>query len=226
MRSRSSLLSHLLGSHPQIAGYSELHCSYKNVKALANMKAKINLKLKNETQAKYYLDKILHNYPFSADILNNSNIKIIFLLREPQATIQSIIQLGHITGATRWLNKPFKALDYYCARLLKLEEFFHQLQVLNKNNYFFIESDDLVKNPNNLLSNLQSWLNLDSPINEQYSIFSDTGKAGYGDPSENIKTGKIIKNKKDNDIILPDKVIDIGKTAYDKCFQKLIMDIT
>jgi hypothetical protein len=29
MRSRSSLLSHILGSHPQVIGYSELHQSYQ-----------------------------------------------------------------------------------------------------------------------------------------------------------------------------------------------------
>ena len=221
MRSRSSLLAHILGSHPQICGYSELHNTYNTANSLVEIHHKLSQKRHCEANTTYYLDKILHNYSISNAVLTTAKPKIIFLLREPEATIKSIIQLGLITSKKRWLNKPFKALDYYCSRLLALESLCTNLHHLKIADYYYLESDNLINNTQQVLNELQKWLQLESPLNEKYTIFSDTGKPGHGDPSDNIKVGRIIKNKTHRDIVLPKDVIERGQEAYSQCIKNI-----
>src|SRR6056297_3250288 len=64
IRSRSTLLSHILGSNPSISGYSESHNSYSNWKDFARMRIRIYHANTNKSNPKFFLDKLLwnHNY--------------------------------------------------------------------------------------------------------------------------------------------------------------------
>ena len=89
MRSRSTLLAHILGSNPEIGGYFELHKSYLNWLDLIILRLRVQLDNKN---IKFALDKILWNrLQISEKICLKENLKIIFLLRKPEDTIKSII---------------------------------------------------------------------------------------------------------------------------------------
>ncbi|HEX5635661.1 MAG TPA: hypothetical protein VFY78_01120, partial [Gammaproteobacteria bacterium] len=61
MRAFTSLAGHILGSHPQINGYYEMHISYDNVQSLRKQlelyRENDNLKL----GSRYLFDKLLHN---------------------------------------------------------------------------------------------------------------------------------------------------------------------
>src|SRR5690606_28951843 len=80
MRSRSSVLSHILGSNPEVCGYKELHQPYKGLRSLLQMQLKLAVDLHPNFRNKYLLDKILNNYTISDAILNKKQPKIIFLL--------------------------------------------------------------------------------------------------------------------------------------------------
>lgn len=220
MRSRSSALSQVLGSNPQIFGYRELHRSYLNVADLVRMRTDLFIEFKYPLQNIHLFDKLLHNEnSISNKIIEMVDPKIIILLRDPESTLKSIINMCLITGVDEY-NSPGKALAYYCSRLNNLEEFGNRIG----GNYFFIDSDDFINNTDYLLKKLSIWLGLDVVLNKNYSNFRLTGKAGHGDPLSNIKSGIIKKTQSYPGIKLPMKILDEGNFCYKKCRDNLTKD--
>lgn len=211
MRSRSSVLSHILGSNPEICGYSELHLFYKNMIMLKKMKEELSSE-HILSKKQYLFDKILHNFDFSDEIFTATNSKFIFLLRKPESSFKSIINMGYLTGVD-WYKDPKQVVNYYISRLEGLEK----LSEKAKDNYFFLESDDLIENTETTLHNLSNWLMLKQPLNTEYTIFKNTGKPKFGDPSDKIKSGKIIKTEEHKDIVLPQEILQQGQIYYEKC---------
>jgi hypothetical protein len=222
MRSRSSLLSHVLGSNSGICGYSELQIKYRNRFDLIKMKLDIYLRDKESQNGKYLLDKILHNrLAISDNIISRTSPKFIFMLREPVGTLKSIINMATITGK-QWYTDQSRILDYYCDRLSGIEELCARVD----SNYFFINSDDLITDTDHVLIELTKWLGLDNQLDKQYSNFSGTGKAGFGDPSENISRGVIAKTREHGNITLDHEIIEAAESAYKQCRQVLVTGAT
>ncbi|MFA5321310.1 MAG: hypothetical protein WC373_01445 [Smithella sp.] len=170
---------------------------------------------------KYLLDKLLHDELFiSNKILEIEKPKFIFLLREPESTIKSIINMVS-SGNVEWRADHVKAVDYYCSRLLSLEKYARK----TAGNYFFLESDDLVDNTEYVLESLTRWLGLNDLLDKKYSIFRNTGKRGYGDPSHQIKSGILEKTKDYPDINIPSEVLQRGEYSYKKCRDSLLKGI-
>ena len=217
MRSRSSLLAHILGSHPDIIGYSELHRSYSTSRDLARLQTDIYLHTQQDPNNKYILDKILHNsHKISLSIFQNSNIRFIFLLREPESTIKSLIHMSCKTGI-EYYTVPDNALDYYCSRVYQMERY----ALLSANNGFFIESDALIDNTDAVLCDLAAWLGLKTSLSAEYSVFEHTGQFGYGDPLNIIRSGTVLKTNDHNEIRLPRNFLENGKKMYDSCKKTL-----
>lgn len=222
MRSRSSVLSHVLGSNNGICGYSELHASYNNYIDILRMRVRLHDELKCDISGKYLFDKILHdNLEISRNVIKKISPKFIFLLREPESTIKSIFHMGHILG-NDWHKNPDNAIEnaanYYCTRLSCLQKYAE----MNNGNNYFIESDDLLNKTDDLLKDLTDWLNLASPLQNRYSKFSQTGKPGRGDPSENIQAGKITKTKSYSNIEIPREILKKADSSYEKCKETLL----
>ena len=218
MRSRSSVLSHILGSNNDICGYSELLNSYTHKIDLMNMRMKLYYDLKCDLKNKYLLDKLLHNkLDISKGLLETITPKVIFLLRKPESTIKSTFQMGK-TIDDDWYKSFEKISEYYCSRLSRLEEY---AEIMSKD-YFFLESDDLVNNTDNVLKDITKWLGLNTPLDNSYSLFNKTGKPGYGDPSDNIQNRKIKKTKNYSDIEIPQGILQITESSYEKCKASLM----
>lgn len=219
MRSRSSLLSHILGSNDGVAGHSELHQSYTTSRDILMMRARVSLRCKSDISGKYLLDKLLHNNQvISRAILNRPNVKLVFLLRNPQDTMKSIIGMMNITGDN--INENSKVvLKYYRGRLLALENY----AVMAGNNACFIESDSIIHETNDLLSALSEWLCLESQLEPTYTIFENTGLPGHGDPFGNIMSGKVVSTQSLSDVSLSSELIQEGESAYHTC-RKILSD--
>lgn len=217
MRSRSSVLSHILGSNPEICGYKELHRSYKGSRSLINMQIELVTDLKCNVRNKYLLDKLLNNFTITDWVLENAQPRILFLLREPEATLKSIINMGVKTGV-QWYQDPEKITEYYCKRLKNIEHLAARLD----GNYLFLDSDSLIINPEETLSRISNWLNLKVPLKREYSTFSDTGIIGYGDPLDNIKSGELKATMGYPKIQIPRELLDKAEMSYHKCHTKLL----
>lgn len=217
MRSRSSVLAHILGSNSNICGYRELGCPYSSRLSLKKMNIALSYEMHCNLKEKYLLDKILHNYFISEKVLNFSRLKAIFLLRNPNSTIKSIINMGHITGK-EWYKDPSQAMEYYCSRLATLQNYSEKLD----GRYLFVESSELVDNTERTLEEITEWLDLDEPLSKNYSTFKNTGRPGYSDPSRNIMSGVIIRTEGHPDIHIPEEILSKGKLCYKKCRERLL----
>lgn len=211
MRSRSSLLSHLLGSHPEICGYGELHYDYPSRTSLFKMHLELFKDLNDINESKYYLDKVLHNsFVISNKILCNPKVHILVLFREPKATLRSLVEMGEATNKPEYSDTD-KMLQYYIKRISYLIDISKKYPKVR-----LIESDTVVKNTAHTLKELSDWLNLDSELSENYHLFNKTGMAGHGDPSSSIGSGKIIETN-NSQIIEPDEdLLEIATQYYHK----------
>jgi hypothetical protein len=120
MRSYSSVLCHVLGSHPQIDGYCETHIKYRTRFDLLRLRSRV-VKLTGEPlRGRYILDKVLHNYPLANSILRSPNTVGLVLVRRPQPTVQSIINMGLHYSDIAWHRDTEAVARYYEERLAAL----------------------------------------------------------------------------------------------------------
>jgi hypothetical protein len=218
MRSRSTVLSHVLGSNPEICGYSELHRSYRTRMDLLKMRVDLYDDCRQQLSNKFLLDKLLHNQCWISDeILESEKPKVIILLREPESTLRSIVNMGHRTGV-EWYKDPVKAGDYYRSRLESLERYARRL----RGQYYFADAEDVVTQPDSVLNGLSDWLGLQQPLQKSYSHFPNTGRRHYGDSSEHIRAGVIKETSGHPEVALPAEVLEAAHRCYRQSRQYLI----
>src|SRR5262245_18182680 len=80
----TSLLSHILGSHPEICGSCELDQPYRDHRDLLRLRYMTYWLNDHRVDVRYLLDKVLFNkYPISSRILNRTDVKILFHISKP-----------------------------------------------------------------------------------------------------------------------------------------------
>jgi hypothetical protein len=177
MRSFSSPLCHF--SHPEISGYGEAQLRISAVD-LQRLARKVQQTTENPVLGRYVLDKILHNHrEIAPAILDRPEIKVLFLLRNPEDTLRSILNMSHARGHKGKFSDPVRVLDYYVTRLQHLENYCTRLD----GNAFFLESERLLGDTERVLVELSRWLELGEPLKADYRTFRFTGAPGHGDPS-------------------------------------------
>jgi len=200
MRARTTLLSHILGSSPEICGHNETHFNYHGRSSYIGLKLEL-ISEENFDHARYLHDKILHNHDVVKQrFIKKLRPKIIIVIRSPLPTINSI----HIMNKKAHNEWPVdKTVSYYLNRLAYIRAFAKK----NAKNYMFVNSDDFMREPDHYLNTITNYLGLKKPLTKNYKVFNDTGTAGKGDPSSNIQAGKIIntEEKKSQKIVLPEE---------------------
>jgi len=220
MRAFTTLAGHILGSHPQINGYYEMHISYEDASALDKQ---LDVFLEGDAlkeNSRYLFDKLLHNdYLLKPEQFGPANIKILVSLLEPERTIKSIVNLFAQKEIEDLYASPVEAANYYIARIQALADF---SRTANQPYYYF-DAELLQRAPERLLPRLSDWLELDTPLSERYQIFSHTGKARKGDSSERIHSGTIDRTPVDySHITIPEEVLRKAKEVYRECRQQLV----
>ena len=214
MRSRSTLLAHILGSHQEIDGHSECQLSYRNKIDLIQLRTQAYTHNDQQLNGKHILDKILHDgLPLRECILKHKQLKLIYLIRRPDDAIPSILSLGHTTQVERYKNQEW-CINYYMNRLESIKNY----AKTTGRNGLFINSDDIINNTKETLQDIATHLELKSPLSDKYSIFKHTGKAKHGDPSKNITKGEIIHQKTEHEFSDIDKeMMKKAQASYDSC---------
>jgi hypothetical protein len=224
MRSGSSLLTHILVSNPAVIGFGESHIKY-NCEADFNklmMKAyyqyqefsqfpeHLNKLKMNQT---YVLDKILHNQKIVNNrLINLDSISVIFLIREPERTLASLLDLK-----SHWNQK--NAFDYYIDRLSKLVKYAEQIN--NPQRTLFITHEQLLNQTKFTLNKLQQFLQTKQPFSEEYELTRSTGQKYIGDHKGNIKAGKIIRQNRKLNHQIEENLLTESRHHYQQCCQTL-----
>jgi hypothetical protein len=187
MRSYSSLLAHVLGSHPEIDGYCETHLRYYFPFDVLRLHWRVRKLTGEPLRGRYVLDKILHNYAIAPSILDGRRTRAVLLLRRPVEVVQSILHMGtHLDPLAR--NTDLEHVSgYYVARLERLTELARRLG----RRAAFLESEALLERTDDTLEFLRDHLELSGPLQRHYRSFAKTGKPKFGDPSPAIHSGEI-----------------------------------
>lgn len=193
MRSGSSLLVHLLNSNPEIEGYGESHVSYNSHQDLEKLlyRTVVIQKSFDFKNAHYVMDKVVRNHDFSNNILLNEDVKFIFLLRDPAASFRSAAKLGQIHSELNQHQKFNNWFRYYQSRLGFLQNL--ATRINDPKRCLLVHYEDLLNRTDNSLQELQIFLSTSTAFSEKYKISQNTGRFRYGDPSDTLKQGKILR---------------------------------
>lgn len=224
MRAYTSLAGHILGSHPQINGYYEMHLGYEEPAALDRQ-----LELYRQSDAlkpgsRYLFDKLLHNdYVLKPERLGLADIKILVSLAEPEHTIRSIVHLFRQKPDPDLYASPVEAARYYVERVRAIAEFCRT----SDRPYCYFDAELWLRAPERLLPRLTAWLELDSPLSERYEVFSHTGMPRRGDTSARMGSGRIERVRSDySHIAIPEAVLEAARAAYRECRERIVSSAT
>lgn len=220
MRAYTSLAGHILGSHPQINGYYEMHLGYEEAAALDRQ---LEAFLQDEVLkpgSRYLFDKLLHNdYALKPERLGLAEIKILVALAEPAHTIRSIVHLFRQKPDPDLYASPVEAANYYVERVRALADFCRTTDWP----YTYFDAELFVRAPERLLPRLTAWLELDSPLSERYEVFGHTGKARRGDTSERVRSGRIDRGRSDYaHVMIPEDALKAAEAAYRACREEIV----
>jgi len=224
MRAYTSLAAHILGSHPRINGYFEMHISYDDATALDRQ---LEVFLQHESlkaDSRYLFDKLLHNdYRINTALFKPEDTRMLVSLLEPGKAVRSIVDLFRKKRTDARYASPVEAAGYYVDRVSTLAEFCRSTDLP----FFYYDAQLFQDAPEKLLRTLTDWLDLDSPLTERYQLFSQTGMAGKGDSSALIYSGKIEKQQPDySHIDVPEQALNRADKAYRNCRSAIIANAT
>lgn len=191
MRSYSTVLSHVLGSHEEIAGYTETHLKYRRSADLMRLRWRIAKATGSWPRSRYLLDKLLHNFMLIPKGLRHSQrLRALIFVRRPEATLRSILRMGTMHPEKSWYSSPRQVAEYYCERTAWLAATGVQL----KDRALVFSSEAIVDDTSGLLERIARHLDLKSALQPQYRLHRFSGRAGYGDGSSTLKAGVIVSN--------------------------------
>jgi hypothetical protein len=193
MRSNSSLVSHLIGSNPQVSGYYEMHIGYYSWKSLYRQKLKYMEQNPNKPFQSIFFDKVLHDdHHVSEAIVNHPSVKLLFSIREPFETVVSTVKLYKKNKPEHEYATYEGAIDYYIQRANSLSEIYQSLS--DKSRAMCFRASAVRDNPTDTLAQISEFMKLKQPLSESYTIMDKTGARLVGDNSKNIFSGKVLKN--------------------------------
>jgi hypothetical protein len=215
MRACTSLAGHILGSHPRINGYFEMHISYEDASALDRQLEIYRQYEALKGDSRYLFDKLLHNdYRLDPERLGPVDVKVLLSLLEPGQAIKSLVDLFARKGTGELYASPVEATRYYIERVQWLADFCRSRNWP----YYFYDAELFQAAPEQLLGRLTAWLELDAPLSERYQLFSLTGKAHMGDSSPLIRSGKIEQARVDySHVRVPGDMLSRAREVYRDC---------
>jgi hypothetical protein len=220
MRANTSLFGHVLGSHPEIEGYYEMHIGYYSWRSLWRQKLLYFADHEAKPRSHIMFDKLLHNYCVLApQLLARPTSRVIMMLRAPGRSIQSIASLYRNKEPDHPHADPVNAAQYYVERLGELQRMAPQLA----GSFYYLDAESLVDTPDQALAGLSRWLQLATPLSSEYQVFENTGKHQCGDSSEAIRSGKIVRSRNSYDEIqVPEQPLQQAERAYRQCRDEML----
>jgi len=220
MRAYTSLVGHLLGSHPEINGYYEMHQSYASAADLEQQERLYAAHDSLKPGSRYLFDKLLHNdYALKLEQFDPDSTRVLVAMRPSEPTLKSIVSLFARKDGGDPYADPVGATTYYIERLQALAAFGERYP----GRYVYFDADLIRTDTARVLAALGQWLQLGSPLAERYQAFARTGVAGAGDSSPAIAAGHVVRQEN----LYPDIALDAdslqrAQQAYRDCRRRLI----
>jgi len=190
MRSGSSLLAHILQSHPDVTGIGESHRVYRGARDLVLLAAEVAHHRELARLPPIVLEKALDHGQVGERVLTSSRVRVVVIVREPRATMCSMID--DLPGLIGGADVPLTVRVARAARNLAsaYDELAEHASRLGSG-AFVIDYADLVQRPEPTLAALTRWLALSPPLSTRYRIDALTHAVTRGDPTAAILSGRI-----------------------------------
>jgi hypothetical protein len=188
MRSGSTLLLHLLLTHPEFAALGERNVPYATAGDLARLALAAR---RTGTPAfrrlRYVVDQLNHNrlIPEPA-LLESPRLRVVFLLREPYSALASLLELSRAYYGGSWAIRD--AVAYYVARLEGLTDLATRIGAPQR--VAWVEYESLTATPEEILEALRVFLGLNVGFSSHYPTQPFTGQRG--DPGTKIAAGRVL----------------------------------
>jgi len=198
-RSYSSLLCHLLNESSEIDGYGELQMSYESPLDLLRMRRRVTKTIGGPLTGRYVLDKVLSNrLQVAPKRVETRNSRIFVTVRQPDETIRSMVGVQGASNWPKWTQSVAHASTFYSSRLDGIRRF-----AAEGSPYFVFPAEAIVDQTDDLLAALTKELGLSERLTDSYSSGSRTGRPGFGDPSANIRAGKVVRDRERHEVLIP-----------------------
>lgn len=218
MRAYTSLFGHILGSHDEIRGYYEMHQGYYSWRSLIRAQLSYLEEHVPKPGSRYLFDKVLHNeHHVNTKALRSNRVKPILMIRAPETTITSIVELYRREQPAHPCATTIHAEMYYIKRLATLEKLAGALS----GQYLFLDAECLLGSTSKTLDEITSWLELRDPLRQEYQRFTKTGEKGAGDSSTAIYSGKVDDQQRDHPSLGRSELAEALK-RYKRARQSLI----
>ena len=206
MRSGSTLLAHLLNSHSEVAGYGETHRSYQSPRDLWGLRAHIYVRQPTlRIRARYVSDKNVNGiFPVDPGAIGRSTTRVVCIVREPVPSLCSLLRI-----LPDWSEA--QALDHYLERMDLLQR---TAEAVGRDRVFFLTHHQLINASGAALQGLTQFLGLATPLEETYERTPTTGQWGWGDTTERIWAGKIVRDYEKHENVLSAEVESEAREAY------------
>jgi hypothetical protein len=210
MRAGSTLCVNLLCTNPEIIGMGETGIRYSSESDFRILRGKVySRRLRLSVTERYILDNLNHNFYISnLDIFFNENVKCIFLLRDSESTLSSLLNKKILKMCCpKQVEGKAWASKYYRNRLAKLTEYAKLIN--NKEKSLYLTYEQLISDTQTTLNSLKNFLGTQDCFSEKYTPLSSKGIFGLGavgdTVSKNIISGKVVK-KASPKISLPKEI--------------------
>ena len=225
-RSGSTLLSHILINNPDITGIGETKLTYSKANDLKELPINVALVMRKFPflgNEKYILDKLIYNHLIdNTDVatIYGKNTSVIFLLRDPMEALNSLSRLDWITKKD---NPTQYVVDLYLNRIKMLKRYNKQLESSKCERRVLLTYSQLLNQTRESFRILEELLKLTTPLSESYSSIRTTGNWRYGDSSEEIESGTIVRQSSTHKpkLLNFDDYIDQVYNVYENCLQDL-----
>lgn len=168
MRSGSSLLRYLLSGSQEIIGIGETHNNYRRRSDLAKLLTCIRRATgKNPLRYRYVVDKIVATHHILSDrVLADRRTRYVFLVREPHATIDSIVAMRRQISDQPAYQLVSDATEHYLQRLAQLRQYAATID--DETRCLLLTHHHLVGTTAAAFLALEQFLDLRSPLQESY----------------------------------------------------------
>lgn len=219
MRSGTTLLQHILAQEPGFLTAGETHVSYRSPRDLRRLLERVyayqgwvGLRPRCVVE-KCVTDDLVKDVGLPAW----PNVRSLFIVREPIATIGSLLALRDRPWP--FTESVETAAAYYVARLAQLERLGEA--VPDRSRAFVLTYAELVERPELTLAALSRFLGLDRPLQPEYREQRWTGEAKRGDLSETIRQGTIVRRERTSTLEVPDELAERLRVAHDVTIERL-----
>lgn len=217
MRSGSTLLLHLLLTNSAISAVGERGAVYASRADLSRLALMTRLARRAPLRRlSYVADQVNHSY-LTPDrrLLLDRRVRVLFLLRRPETSIASILELYRLHYAQPW--SAARALEYYVERLEFLKTLAEGLP--SENCAALLTYETLMQSPHETLQALRSFLKLRHGFSQTYRTHPFTGT--HGDPGPKIRTGRIVRPQPAAHLPVAGVQLDRAIEAYERCHRAL-----